>query len=145
MRPEFLGLNESAPRQLLPGNSHRESEIVLDARTRPRLAAGGVTLDHQHVQSLGRAVNGRGQPTGPSAHHDEIVHATFIDSGIQTEAHGGLRVTGIAKHQFAPADQHRNLGHPDFEMIQQSLNVGISFHVDIRERMAVAGKKPFQT
>ena len=119
LRAELFRLDEGARGELLPGNSHRESEIVLDSRTRSRLTARRVAFDHQHIQPFGRSVNCRGQSAGSSADDDQIVHAAFIDSCIQPEALSSLGVAGIAKHQFAPANQHRDIRHPDFEVIEQ--------------------------
>ena len=123
MGPELLRLHESAAREFLPGDSIGKPEIVFDSGTRPGLPAGRVALDYQHFQPLRRPVDRRCQAAGSGADDDQVIHAVLVDSRIQAEAFSHLGVAGISKNQFAPANQHGDIGDTNLKLIQNALNV----------------------
>ena len=88
---EALGLGDGAAGQVRAAEAVGEAQIVLDARRRARLAAGGLALDHHGVQALGRPVDGGGQPRRAAADDDQVVErllgarleADFFGQGVQ--------------------------------------------------------------
>src|SRR5574342_438789 len=56
LRPETPRLLECPTCELVARDAARETEIVLDARGRPCLAAGCLALNHEGAETLGRAV-----------------------------------------------------------------------------------------
>ena len=66
LRAEAPCLGDTAARQISAAQAGREAQVVFDARTEARLAAGGVALDDHGVKPLGRAIDSRRpSPAGP--------------------------------------------------------------------------------
>jgi hypothetical protein len=72
LRAELFGLHESPLRQLSTRDSEGKAEVVLDARTRARLAAGSSHIDVQRSQALGYAVHGSRQPRRSSTDDHQV-------------------------------------------------------------------------
>jgi hypothetical protein len=139
VRPELLGLEERAVGQVLPGDAHREAEVVLDARARSGLAARRAGLEHQHVEPLGGRVDRGGQPGRPRAHHHEVVHVPVLGRAIEAERGGHLRVARVAHGPVAaPAHHHRDLRGADPEVLEQRVHLAVALHVQVDVGMAVA-------
>ena len=65
---ETTGLNDGPPGQIAATEPGGKSEIVLDARTHTRLAAGRFPLNYHGMQTFGGAINRGGQTGGPTSH-----------------------------------------------------------------------------
>ncbi len=59
-----------------------------------------------------------------------IEYPGLIDSAIQPEARRGFGIAGIPQDQLATANQDRYVANPNRELVQNSLNEGISIHVE---------------
>src|SRR4030095_14933242 len=110
LRREDLGskaasLRECAPCQVGAGEAGRKSEVVLDARTHARLAAGSRALDQQSLRAFGGSVTSGDDAGAPAAHDDEVVEGGFSASA-QTHARGQFVDGGIEQH-FASRQDHK--------------------------------------
>src|ERR1700679_2032777 len=68
-----VGLITGTFREVRAADALRESQVILDPGTGPRLSAYGVALDQQGFKSLGCAVNCSTEPGGPTAQDGQIV------------------------------------------------------------------------
>ena len=127
-----------APGQLLPGDAGGKAEIVLDPRARAGLSARRVRLQHQHIETLRRAVDGRGQARRSGADDDDIAHVRLIDRVVEAEAVGDLLIGRVPKHDVAAADQDRHVADGDVKAIEQLLHVGVAVEIDVGVGVAVA-------
>ena len=75
LHAEALRLHHRAPRKIAAAEARRKTEIIFDARTHSRLAAGRLPLDHHRVQAFRRSVNGGGQACRPSTDNRQIIEA----------------------------------------------------------------------
>jgi hypothetical protein len=66
------------------------------------------------------------------------MHTARIHSYVQPEAFGYFGVAGIPEHQDAPADQHGDVFHLNLKLVQDGLDAGIAFDINISVRMTVA-------
>ena len=108
-RHEHLGaepprLLQRAARELVARDARGEAEVVLDPGRGAGLAAGRLPLDHDRAQTLGRAVDGRGEPSRAGADDDGVVL-------------GGGGLGGEAEQLRHPAqlrpDDRLPVDHPD--------------------------------
>ena len=76
---ELLCLHLGPLGQRLAGHPGGEAEVVLDARARARLPAGGLALQHDRAQPLRRGVDGGGQPGGADADHGDVDHLRGVE------------------------------------------------------------------
>ena len=113
-------------------------EVVLDPRARSRLTAGGVRLDHEHVEPLRRPVDCRRQAGRAGADDHHVAHVRLIDGVVEAEALGDPAVARVAQHGIAAADEDRDVGLGHVEAIEHLLGVGVAIEIDVGERVAVA-------
>ncbi len=105
LRAELDSLPPRPVGELAAGHSVGEAEVVLDAARLARLAAGGVLLDEDGAQALGRAVDRRAEAARAAAHHDEVVEVVRRD-GRQLDLRRYLGV-GRRDQRFAVGgDEH---------------------------------------
>ena len=83
LRPEAAGLGHGSARQVGAGQAGREAQVVVDPRRGPGLAARGLPLHHQGLESLGRPVDGGGQAGRSAAHDDQVVER---QGGVRPQA-----------------------------------------------------------
>ena len=107
-RAELDGLPPCPVGELAAGHAVGKAEVVLNAAGLARLAAGGVLLDEDGAQPLGRTVDRRAEPARAAAHDDEVVEVVRWD-GRQL---GLLRHLGVRRRdeRFAVGgDKHREV------------------------------------
>src|SRR4051812_23737559 len=138
---ELLRLREGASRQLLTGDAGGEAEIVFDLRAGPRLAAGGVRLQDEDVETFGRAVHGGGKARGAGADDHQVANRATVESGVQPQALGDLLVGRALQHPIVAADDDRYVEGPEPEAIEQPLHVRVLLDVEVRVRLSVAGEE----
>src|SRR5207245_9701329 len=93
------------------------------------------------VKAIASARTSDSQPRGACAHDYQITLVRLIHRRVKTETVGNLLVRGIAQHCFAATDHHRYVGDGNMKMFKQVLYVSITFNVDIRVGVTVAGKE----
>jgi len=130
LRPEFLCLRVGSVCKLLSGNSGRKAEIILDFRTRPGLAAGGVHFDYHDVKPFRRTVDGCRQSRWPGADYGDITYMRLVDGVVESETASNLAVGGIPQHDRPAANQHRDIVHTYMESVEQFLSAGVLIEVD---------------
>ena len=108
LRAELDGLPPRPVGELTAGQAVREAEVVLDAARLARLAAGGVLLDEDRAQALGRAVDRRAEPARAAAHHDEVVEVVRRD-GRQLDLRRYLGVRRCDERFAVGGDEHGKL------------------------------------
>ena len=135
---ELLGLQDGAVGQLGAGDAGREAEIVLDARRRPGLAAGGERVQRERVESLRRAVHRRREAGGAGADDDQVADLVLRARERQPEELRELDVARVAQHLAPAPDDHRGLLGGDAELAQQRLGVRVLLEVDPVVWQAVA-------
>src|ERR1700733_9479464 len=101
---EFLCLNKCTVGKFLPRNSHGKTEIVLNPGTRSGLSTRSVLLQNEDLQTLGRSIDSRGQPTWSGADYNHVVHIGLIDSGVQSQAGCRFGITWIAQGNRTATD-----------------------------------------
>ncbi len=92
-----LGLGGGPLRQIGAAQALGKAQIVLNARTGARLAAGGLPVNHQRAQPLGRTVDGCPQ-AGWAGTHDNHVVEGLRGLGLQTALFGQGQVVGLDQH-----------------------------------------------
>ncbi len=105
LRSEDLGtetfrLRRCPPRQIGAAHPLRKAEVILDSCAGAGLSAGGVLLDHDRLQPLGRPVDRGGEPGGAGTYDDQVVkgslgvgrHADLVRQGAQVRIHQGAAV-----------------------------------------------------
>ena len=136
-RPELVGLNHGAVRELGARQSRRESEVVLDAHARARLSPGGRALEHDGRESLRRAVDRGGEPARPASDDDEIVDRV-LERPLDADLFGELLVGRVAQEQAAAPGDDGSVGRCQAEVLQHLVDRGIGLEVDEREEHPVA-------
>src|ERR1700733_810887 len=71
-RAELIGLQECPFGKVRSGDSGRETQVVLNARRRPGLAANGYSLYRCSPQAVRSAVHRSAQTGRTGAHHDQV-------------------------------------------------------------------------
>src|SRR5579864_4697618 len=117
-------LHDSPASQIGTAESGGESEIVFDARTHSRLAAGRLPLDHNGVQALRGTVNGGRQPGRTSTYNGEVVKTCF---GTRAQAHLLRDISGRALQQFCSIGEKHNWKFGGFRSQgpQQAFSLGV--------------------
>ncbi len=138
---ELLGLGVGAIRELLPGDAEREAQVVLDARARAGLPAGGAGVEHQHVEAFRGAVDRGGQAGGPGADDDDVAHVPDVDGDVETQTVGDALVVGVAQHGVTATDEHRHLVGRDVETVEQGLHVAVAVEIEVGAGVVVAGQE----
>ena len=90
----------------------------------PGLPARRRALQDQHVQPLGRAVDGGGQPRRPAADDHHLAHLRRIEVGAEAEADGQHLDGRVLEDVAAAADDHRHVVDADVKAIEQHLDAG---------------------
>ena len=141
-----LGLHHRAPRQIVAAEPRWKSQIILDARTHSRLAAGRFPLDHHRVQSLGRAINRSRQARRPSAHDGQIIKIG-LRPGPQSHLLGDIRRKALQKLGSVGKQHNRKIRRLRPQRLQQPLGfriVGGNLHIDPLIRNMIARQKVAQ-
>src|SRR5271167_694216 len=77
LHSKALRLHHRAPRQVRATQARRESQVVLDARAKAGLSAGGLAIDHHRLQSLRGAIHRSCQPAWTSSDNSEVIELGF--------------------------------------------------------------------
>jgi hypothetical protein len=83
LRAEFQRLRVRAARQVQPSDTSRKTEIVFDTRAGSGLPARHVRLEHQHLQTFGSTIHGRGESRGAGTDDDYIGLAVSSMSSLK--------------------------------------------------------------
>src|SRR5262249_49690903 len=140
-RAEALCLQQRVARQLGAGYAGRKSEVVLDTRARPGLAAGREAFEDHDVQSLGSAVDRRGEPSRAGAYNDQVMHLRRIQRDIESRAVRKLLDRRTSKKPAFAADDYRRVRGGNAELTKQFLGVRIAFQVDPSERNRIPSRE----
>ena len=108
LRAELDGLPPCPVGELSAGHAVGEAEVVLNAARLAGLAAGGVRLDEDGAQPLGRAVDRRAEPARAAAHYDEVVEVVRRD-GRQLGLPRYLGVRRCDERLAVGGDKHREV------------------------------------
>ena len=135
---ETHGLHRRTRGQLVPGDPVGEAGIVLDTRAGASLAADGGGVERDRGEALRRAVDGRGQPGGSGAHHDEVEQDPRDGPETQAEMLRQLPGRRAAQHRRG-RDDRRHVGRTQAHAGQQDLRVGGLLQVDPGVRQVGAG------
>ena len=117
-------------------------EVVLDAGARARLAAGSAALQHHHVEPFRCGIDGRGEPGGPRAHHDEVVHVPVVELAVEAEHGRHLRIARIAQRPVPV--RHISTGmspRPIWKCSSSASTLRVALDVEVDVRMSVAPRK----
>src|SRR5262249_39309650 len=128
LRAEFLSLQECAARKVVACDARGESEVVLDARARARLAAWRRRLQDEEVQTL-RSPEGRGpQPAGTGADDDDVAHDVPAQA-VQAQALGDLFDRRLPQNLLAAANENGYVVHAHAEPLESRLHARIAVGV----------------
>ena len=144
-RAKALRLQQRVACQLDAGDAGRKAQIVFDPRARACLAAGGEALEHEDVQSLGGAVDGRGKPRRAGADDDEIVQFGGVEGDVEARALGEIFDGGAPQKAAFAADDDGRLRGGNSELTKQLLGLRVALHVDPCERNRIPGREVAQS
>src|SRR5580700_639923 len=145
MCSKLFRLNKCAVREFLTRNSHGETKIVLDPGTRSGLSSRCIFLKDENFKSSCGSIDSRREPAWSGADYNHVAHVGRIDSGVQSEAGSHFGIAWIAQGDCAATNQDRNVRYRNFELVKNSLHVGIDLDIKIAVRLTVASKKFFET
>ncbi|MCY1220846.1 hypothetical protein D9M72_328760 [compost metagenome] len=109
MGAELLGLHERAAREFLSRDAGGEAQVILDARTRARLAARCAAVEHSDRQPVRCRIDGRRKPGRAGADDRHVIDMHGIEFGDQLQAGRELAHVGIAQHGAAWTDDKRKI------------------------------------
>ena len=140
---EPLRLDHRAAREIAAAQSHRESQIIFDARTHSGLAAGSFALNHYGVQALGGTIHGCRESRRAAADNRQIVEIR-LGPRLQTNALRDVRRNAL--EQFGPIRkkhdrQARSLRTKYLEQTFRFWIVGRGFDIDPLIGNAIARQK----
>ena len=104
--PNFSACLRARVGQLAARHPVRKAQVVLDPRALAGLAAGRGAFDEHRAQTLGGAVDGRGQAGGAAADDDQVVEV-LRQRGGQAQRVGQLGVAGFDEGFAAFGDDDR--------------------------------------
>jgi hypothetical protein len=139
---ELEGLRVGARRELLARDARREAQVVLDPGAQPGLAARRVELEHEDIESFGRAVDGGRESGRPGADDHDVPHLRGVDRRVETETVGELLVARIAEHRLTAADHDRHIGDGNPESVEEGLDVRFAIEVDEVVGIVVPRQEP---
>ena len=142
--PELLGLHEGPAGEGLAGDALWETEVVLDAGARPRLAPEGPRVENDHREPFRGGVYRRGQPGRPRAHDRHIVRALGIIDADHAERAREVPLGGILEHGSVRADDDRQIGVVRRVVLQQRRGLPIGGGIDYPVRPGIPGQKALQ-
>lgn len=137
---ELLGLHLRPAGEFLPGDPHREAEVVLDLGTCPRLSAGGFALEYHRAKPLRGGVHRRREArrAGPDDRH--VVHHAGVEVFGNPEAPGEFHVRRALQRRAAGADDHGAVARGEAEALQNRRAV-VPVGVEGAHRVAVAAQE----
>ena len=109
-RTELARLRHGAAGQLRPADAGREAQVVLDPPRRARLPSERGALDHERVEPLGRAVDGRAESARPGADDEQVDLLARRELGPDAER---PRHVAPARRLEPKAARH----HDDWELV----------------------------
>src|SRR5262249_56153307 len=81
---------------------------------------------------------GGGEARRASTESREIGKSGYVKGFVETQTMGHLAIRGITQNRFPATDHHRRLSDRDMEVIEEALNVGVAFQIDVSIRVPVA-------
>ena len=141
-----LRLHHRAPRQIAAAEPRRKSQIILDARTHSRLAAGRFPLDHHRMQAFRRAIDRRRQSRRPSAHDRQIIKVG-LRPRPQPHFLGDIRRQAFQKLGSVREKHNRKTRGLRAQRLQKPLGlriIGGNLHVDPLVRNVIARQEVAQ-
>src|SRR5882724_1643217 len=139
-RPELVGLEDGALRQLAAGQAGGEAQVVLDPHAAAGLAAGPGALQDDGVEPLGGAVDRRRQPRRPRPDHDQVVDRV-VERLADPQGVRQLAVPRVTQEQLVAPGDDRGVGRGHAELFEQPGHRRIIFQVEPGEEQAVAGQE----
>src|SRR5690606_30718552 len=111
-----------AVRQLLPRDSRRKAEVVLDLRTGTGLSTGCVRLYEQDAETLRGTVHRGSKARGPRPDNHHVPQRRLVDLIVEAQTVGDFLVGRISQDKLTATDEDGDLLQPDAELIEQFLN-----------------------
>src|SRR6516225_5432803 len=81
LRPEPFNLRHAATREVGSAKPRGKAEVIFDARTEPRLAAGSLALNQNGAKPFGAAIEGAGESRRTGTNDNDIVEIASWRSG----------------------------------------------------------------
>ncbi len=142
---EFLRLDLRPRGQRLTGNAGRETQVVLDLRTGPGLAARRYRLEYDRVEPFGSSIDRSSQSGRPRADDGDIELPPWFDRFDQAQRLGESGRRRIAQYTMARGNDDRQIGRRQLQGGHEAFGVGIGFDVQSAVRVAVARQETFET
>ena len=105
-------------------NPGGEAEVVLDAGAGARLPAGRRAVEDQDAETLGRAVDRRGQPRGSGPHDDDVVHLRRVERAGEAEFLRQPLQRRVLEDVAAGADDQRTSATPTWKLSSIAWTLG---------------------